>query len=256
MPRVLVVDDEAGVRESLRMLLHGECEVATAESADQALQRIAEAPPDLILLDLVMPGRSGLELLEELRQLDVRPPVVVLTATKTVTTAVEAMKLGAVDYVTKPFEVDALRIKLRNLLQHRALEAEVEELKDELEGRSRLGKLLGRSAPMRQVYRTIERIASSHVSVLITGESGTGKELVARAVHELGPRARCARGAPARRVPCPRRSRRATGPERRSGPPRGGAGRGGAWRARRWPAGPAARPLRAVAARLRRSRAR
>ncbi|HEX2484102.1 MAG TPA: sigma-54 dependent transcriptional regulator [Myxococcota bacterium] len=189
MPRVLVVDDENGVRESLRMLLHGECEVATAESADQALQRIAEAPPDLILLDLVMPGRSGLELLEELRQLDAPPPVVVLTATKTVTTAVEAMKLGASDYVTKPFEVDALRIKVRNLLQHRALEAEVEELKDELEGRSRLGRLLGRSAAMRGVYRTIERIAPSHVSVLITGESGTGKELVARAIHELGARA-------------------------------------------------------------------
>jgi DNA-binding NtrC family response regulator len=189
VPRVLVVDDETGVRESLRMLLLGECDVATAESADQALQRIAEARPDLILLDLVMPGRSGLELLEELRQLDAPPPVVVLTATKTVTTAVEAMKLGAVDYVTKPFEVDALRIKVRNLLQHRALEAEVEELKDELEGRSRLGRLLGRSAPMRQVYRTIERIAGSHVSVLITGESGTGKELVARAIHDLGPRA-------------------------------------------------------------------
>jgi DNA-binding NtrC family response regulator len=186
---VLVVDDENGVRESLRMLLHGECEVATAESADQALQRIAEAPPDLILLDLVMPGRSGLELLEELRQLDAPPPVVVLTATKTVTTAVEAMKLGASDYVTKPFEVDALRIKVRNLLQHRALEAEVEELKDELEGRSRLGRLLGRSTAMRGVYRTIERIAPSHVSVLITGESGTGKELVARAIHELGARA-------------------------------------------------------------------
>ena len=110
MPRVLVVDDEAGVRESLRMLLHGECEVATAESADAALARVGEAMPDLILLDLVMPGRSGLELLEELRQLDDPPPVIVLTATKTVTTAVEAMKLGAVDYVTKPFEVDALRI--------------------------------------------------------------------------------------------------------------------------------------------------
>jgi DNA-binding NtrC family response regulator len=190
VPRVLVVDDEAGVRESLRMLLHGECEVATAESADAALARVGEAMPDLILLDLVMPGRSGLELLEELRQLDDPPPVIVLTATKTVTTAVEAMKLGAADYVTKPFEVDALRIKIRHHLEHSALTAELEELRDELEGRSRLGQLLGRSPAMRQVYRTIERMAASHVNVLIAGESGTGKELVARAVHDLGARAK------------------------------------------------------------------
>jgi DNA-binding NtrC family response regulator len=190
VPRVLVVDDEAGVRESLRMLLHGECEVAVAESADAALARVGEAMPDLILLDLVMPGRSGLELLEELRQLDDPPPVIVLTATKTVTTAVEAMKLGAADYVTKPFEVDALRIKIRHHLEHSALTAELEELRDELEGRSRLGQLLGRSPSMRQVYRTIERMAASHVNVLISGESGTGKELVARAIHDLGARAK------------------------------------------------------------------
>ena len=189
MPRVLVVDDEAGVRESLRMLLHGECEVAVAESADAALARIGEARPDLILLDLVMPGRSGLELLEELRQRGEPPPVIVLTATKTVTTAVEAMKLGAADYVTKPFEVDALRIKIRNLLQHRALEERVAELTEELEERSRLGALIGRSEAMRRVFRTIERVARSRANVLISGESGTGKELVARAIHELGPNA-------------------------------------------------------------------
>ena len=187
MPRVLVVDDEAGVRESLRMLLHGECDVALAESADAALARIAEARPDLILLDLVMPGRSGLELLEELRQQGEPPPVIVLTATKTITTAVEAMKLGAADYVTKPFEVDALRIKIRNLLQHRALEERVAELTEELEERSRLGTLIGRSEAMRRVFRTIERVARSRANVLVSGESGTGKELVARAIHELGP---------------------------------------------------------------------
>jgi DNA-binding NtrC family response regulator len=186
---VLVVDDEAGVRESLRMLLHGECEVAVAESADAALARIGEARPDLILLDLVMPGRSGLDLLEELRQRGEPPPVIVLTATKTVTTAVEAMKLGAADYLTKPFEVDALRIKIRNLLQHRALEERVAELTEELEERSRLGALIGRSEPMRRVFRTLERVARSRANVLISGESGTGKELVARAIHELGPNA-------------------------------------------------------------------
>jgi DNA-binding NtrC family response regulator len=115
-------------------------------------------------------------------------PVIVLTATKTVTTAVEAMKRGAADYVTKPFEVDALRIKIRRLLEQGALEQEVARLRDEVSRRDRLGAMVGRSAPMQELFRAIERVARSKASVLIRGESGTGKELVARALHDLGPR--------------------------------------------------------------------
>jgi len=189
MARVLVVDDEPGVQESLRMLLKDACEVATAGHVEAALQAIAAAPPDLILLDLVMPGRSGLDLLAELAERGVRTPVIVLTATKTVATAVEAMKLGAADYVTKPFEVDALRIKVQRLLEQCALAAEVERLRDEVSRRTQLGGLIGRSDRMQEVFRAIERVAQSRASVLLTGESGTGKELVARAIHELGPRA-------------------------------------------------------------------
>jgi DNA-binding response OmpR family regulator len=118
MPRVLVVDDETGVRESLRMLLQRECEVTTAASVDEALAAIRAAPPDLILLDLVMPGRSGLELLAELKGRG-GPPVVVVTATHGAGPAAEAMKLGAAGYVTKPFEVEALRQRVRSLLEHR-----------------------------------------------------------------------------------------------------------------------------------------
>jgi DNA-binding NtrC family response regulator len=185
MPRVLVVDDEAGVRESLRMLLKEDCEVVTVEGVDAGLRALAETPPDLVLLDLVMPGRSGLEFLAELEQRGDAPPVLVLSATRTVATAVEAMKRGAADYVTKPFEADALRIKIRHLLEHRAL---VVRLTDELDQRTRIGDLVGRSDCMREVFRTIERVSRSMATVLIRGESGTGKELAARAIHDLGPR--------------------------------------------------------------------
>jgi DNA-binding NtrC family response regulator len=116
--------------------------------------------------------------------------VIVLTATKTVTTAVEAMKLGAADYVTKPFEVEALRIKVRQLLSRRELEREVVRLRAQVAAQDRLGGLIGRGAAMQEVFQTIRRVAASHVTVLIHGESGTGKELVARAIHELGPRSR------------------------------------------------------------------
>ncbi len=189
MPCVLVVDDEPGVRESLRMLFKGDCEVATAGSVEEAEQILHESTPDLILLDLVMPGRSGLDLLASLADEVDPPPVVVLTATKTVNTAVEAMKRGAVDYITKPFEVEALRIKVRSLLERRELEREVVRLRAEVDERERLGGLVGASPPMRELFQTSRRIAASRATVLLQGESGTGKELVARAIHDLGKRA-------------------------------------------------------------------
>jgi DNA-binding NtrC family response regulator len=170
------------------MLLKDECEVVTAENVSAALRAVDDAPPDLILLDLIMPGGSGLRLLERMKDLDPAPPVVVLTATQTVATAVDAMKLGAADYVTKPFEVEALRIKVRQLLEHRALAQEVERLRDEVRGRSRLGQMIGRSTVMQDAFHALRRVAPSRANVLIFGESGTGKELAARALHELSGR--------------------------------------------------------------------
>jgi len=149
MPRILVVDDEPGVQESLRMLLKSEGDVTIAGDADAALREVALATPDLVLVDLVMPGRSGLELLAELSERGVRAPVIVLTATNTVNAAVEAMKHGAADFITKPFELDALRIKVRNLIEKRELEEEVERLRDEVEERQQMGDMVGRSDVMR-----------------------------------------------------------------------------------------------------------
>jgi two-component system response regulator AtoC len=185
MPRVLVVDDEPGVRESLRMLLKQDCDVMTAGDVESALRVIEAEPPQLILLDLLMPGRNGIELLAELEERALRIPVVVLTATKTVATAVEAMKRGAADFITKPFELEALRMKVRQLLDHSALEQEVVRLRDEVRGRQKMGALLGKSPAMQDVFRAIERVAASRANVLISGESGTGKELAARAIHSL-----------------------------------------------------------------------
>jgi DNA-binding NtrC family response regulator len=116
--------------------------------------------------------------------------VIVLSGTRTIATAVEAMKLGAADYLTKPFEVDALRIKVRQLLSRRELEREVVRLRAQVAAQEQLGGLIGRSAAMQEVFQTIRRISVSQVTVLIQGESGTGKELVARAIHDLGPRSR------------------------------------------------------------------
>jgi len=187
--RVLVVDDERGVRESLRLLLEPECEVDTATDVGTALASIRAEPPDLVLLDLVMPGRGGLALLAELEADPAPPPVMVLSATRSVATAVDAMKCGAVDYLTKPFEVNELRIKVRERLERRALEREVALPRAQLDTPERVGDLIGHSTAMRDVFRAIQRLAESPTTVLITGESGTGKELAARALHELGPRA-------------------------------------------------------------------
>ena len=145
------------------MLLKQECEVVTAASVDEALRLVAQAPPDLILLDLVMPGRSGFDLLAELAQQEAPPPVIVLSGTRNIATAVEAMKLGAADYLTKPFEVEALRIKVRQLLSRRELEREVVRLRAQVAAQEQLGGLLGRSHAMQEVFQTIRRIAVSRI---------------------------------------------------------------------------------------------
>jgi len=188
--RVLIVDDEPGVRESLRMVLKDAWEPVLADSAAQAVAVLDTAPPDVVLLDIVMPDVDGLELLEQVRARHPGIPVVMLTATRTVKTAVVAMKLGAFDYLTKPFDVDELRIVLDKATRNAALVREVEDLRREVGRRYQLDNVIGRSPGMQEVARTVLTVAPLKTTVLVTGESGTGKELIAKAIHYNSPRAR------------------------------------------------------------------
>jgi two-component system response regulator PilR (NtrC family) len=188
--RVLVVDDEASLVEFLELLLRGEgYEVATADSVSRALEVLERKNVDLILCDLHMPKASGLDLLRELRaQPTPAPAVIVMTAYTSTESAVEAMKLGAYDYVSKPFDVEELKLLVQRALEKTSLAAENRWLRGELEQRWSHGNIIGRSRAMVQIFEMIERIARTNSTVLIEGESGTGKELIARAIHIASPR--------------------------------------------------------------------
>jgi DNA-binding NtrC family response regulator len=188
-PRVLIVDDEPGVRESLRLILKERAVTTLADSGEAALAYVERHPFDVVLLDILMPGLDGLEVLERLRARPTAPQVIMLTATKTVKTAVRAMRLGAFDYVTKPFDVDELLIIVERALQSSALLQEVSALRTEVGQRYSFDNVIGRSPGMQAVLDTVARVAPLRTTVLLTGESGTGKEVIAKAVHYNSPRA-------------------------------------------------------------------
>jgi DNA-binding NtrC family response regulator len=187
-PVVLVVDDEPGVRASVKMVLDGVCIVLEASDGPAALEAVRSGDVDVCLLDVRLPGMEGIEVLERLKRLDAGLEVVLVTAVRTVRTAVEAMKLGAYDYLTKPFAVEDLRSVVNRALERRALHREVRYLRDELARHEGFDQLVGRSPAMRRVYEIVRQIADTTATVLITGESGTGKELIARAIHRQGGR--------------------------------------------------------------------
>jgi DNA-binding NtrC family response regulator len=187
---VLIVDDEDLMREVVVQILAGEhYHISQVSSAEEALQLLHNQPIDLILTDLRLKGMDGLRLLTEARTLDPELVVIVMTAYASVETAVEAMRKGAYDYITKPFINDELRVMLRRALNERHLSRENRHLKRELRERYRFENIVGKSEAMEKVYRLIEKVAAISSNVLIFGETGTGKELVARAIHYNSERA-------------------------------------------------------------------
>jgi len=187
--RILVIDDEAVVCLSCARILTAEgYQVECKQRSEEGLNLALTGEYDVILLDLVMPDLSGLEVLERLKAASVPSEVVIITGYSTIQTAVEAMKLGAADYVSKPFTPDELRLVVRKVLERSALIKENVELRRRLQSQEGFEGVIGDSAPMEQVFRLVKRVAPTQGTVLITGESGTGKEMIAHAIHNLSPR--------------------------------------------------------------------
>src|SRR5919201_3697079 len=187
-PVILVVDDEPGLRESFHLILDEEYEVIDVPDGAAALDVLRSSQVDLVLLDIRLPGMDGIEVLERIKAIDEGLEVVLVTAVRTVRTAVAAMKLGAFDYLTKPFEEDELLSLVRRALERRSLEREVVYLRSELQRRQDFDEIVGEHPEMQKLYRVVSHVARTPTTVLITGESGTGKELIARAIHRQSPR--------------------------------------------------------------------
>ena len=181
--RVLLIDDEARVRTSLKMVLEPAYELFQAADAQEGLEVFRKEGPDLVLLDVILPGTDGLAVLQTLRSESKMVPVIMLTGTKLVKTAVDAMKLGAADYLSKPFDVEELRLVVDRALESLELQREVKQLRSQVVQRYAFHNLIGKSQGMQEIYAKIEQVSDSRTTVLVTGESGTGKELVAKALH-------------------------------------------------------------------------
>ncbi len=180
---ILVVDDEYGVRQSFYMVLKSDYNILLAESAQEAIDTFSTNSVDLILLDILLPDSNGLELLESLKGMDPNAEIVMVTAVNDIQTAVNAIKLGAYEYIIKPFVVDEVITVIERALEKNTLLKEVAYLRNELQRYEPFEKMVGESKEMKKIFSMISTISKSDGTVLIQGESGTGKELVARAIY-------------------------------------------------------------------------
>src|SRR5713226_6785514 len=189
MKTILIVDDEPAARYGLRRALEAKYRIAEADSAEAAREALPREQPDLVLLDVVLPGQDGLSFLKWMREQGSEVPVLMVSALDTAKTAVEALQLGAADYLVKGFELEELRQRVGNLLKLAALEKENDALKRRLTTEGQFGQMIGRSAEMRRAFEMADRVAATDSTVLILGESGTGKDLLAQEIHARSPRA-------------------------------------------------------------------
>ena len=189
MKTILIVDDEPAARYGLRRALESKYRVAEADSAEAAREALTREQADLVLLDVVLPGQSGIDFLRWVREQESKIPVLMVSALDTAKTAVEALQLGAADYLVKGFELEELRQRVANLLKLASLEKENDALRRRLTSEGQFGQMIGRAAEMRRAFEIAERVAPTDSTVLILGESGTGKDLLAQEIHARSPRA-------------------------------------------------------------------
>lgn len=186
LPNILVVDDEVNVIESFKQLLEDDYKVLTASTGEEALEKVEKENLDIVLLDIRMPGMDGIEVLRRIEEMKENVDVIMVTAVNTMKTAIEAMKLGAYDYITKPFEVDEVVVPINRALEKRRLTRELSYLRSQVAEPVKFDNIIGTSEKIRQVYEIISEMSKNDATVLISGESGTGKELIARAIHFNG----------------------------------------------------------------------
>jgi len=188
-PSVLIIDDEKHTREGLQQALAENYDVSVAASADEAFNLMDAHPYDVILTDLRMPGKSGLKVIDKALALTNKPAVLMMTAYGNIDTAVEAMRRGAVDFLTKPVNIERLDVLIRRALKTKTLEVEVKQLHERLDEKFNISSIVGNSPLIKDVIDRVNKVAQSKATILIEGESGTGKELIAQAIHQASPRA-------------------------------------------------------------------
>jgi two-component system response regulator AtoC len=190
VPSVLIVDDEKHTREGLQQALEEHYDVSVASSADEAFNLMDAQEHDVIITDLRMPGKSGLKVIDKALALPGRPVVIMVTAYGNIESAVEAMKRGAFDFLTKPVNLEKLEILIQRALKTKTLEVEVKQLHERLDERFSFEGIIGNSPKLLDVIERVKLVAPSRATILIEGETGSGKELVAQAIHQASPRAR------------------------------------------------------------------
>jgi len=183
MQTVLIVDDDKSIRYSLKRMMEGNFSILTTQNGEEALHQFKENPPDLVIMDIKMPGRNGIDVLKEMKSIDPKSPVIIMTAYGTTETAIEAMKYGAFNYILKPFPIPQMKgmiekaLSLRKLMKQEVTYASMEAAEGDGE------QIIGSSPKMQEIYKIIGQVAPSNITVLLRGESGTGKELLARAIY-------------------------------------------------------------------------